>query len=1169
MSRILFIVAVLGLCLAEIPTGAQNDVLRSGFKNPPASAKPRTWWHWVNGNVSKEGITADLEAMKRVGIQEAQLFNVDLGYPEGPAAYLSPKWLDLFHFAVSEAKRLGLEIGFHNSAGWSSSGGPWVSPEHGMQTVVFSEVRIKGDAVLHQKLVQPAAKFNYYKDIAVIAFPTPAGNQRIDELSLKALSGNAFRTHMDPDDKVIERSALVRKADIVDLSSRMSADGTLDWKAPSGDWIILRFGHTPNGTENHPAGSGGRGLECDKMSRFAVDAYWAGGVKPVLDKLGPLVGSSLTNCLIDSYEVGCNNWTVGFAEEFRKRRSYDCITFLPELAGYYVESGEIAERFLWDFRKTVSDLIAENYYGYFRELCHKSGMKFSVEPYGGPFESMKAGASGDVVMGEFWIGNKLFLESPRLAASISHLKGNSIVGAEAFTSFGGWLNHPATLKAVGDQVWAEGVNRFLFHTYIHQPWNIGPGMTFGVYGMEMNRLNTWWEQSRGYMDYVARSQFLLQQGRNVAYILVFTGESAPNDALLRSDIKAFGYDYDQIGPDELALLTVKDGIIYTRSGGPYRRLLLPDSKWATPELLMKIRALAGAGAVISGTKPVKSPGLQGYPDCDVKVAKLADEIWNGNLVSGSSVARPLDMKGLSPDFSASATGSDLNFIHRKVGLDDIYFVSSSQSVRRTELCRFRDAGRKPEFWNPETGKVEDVLVWQNGPGNSTEIPITFDANGSVFVVFRGGSAAHDNQMKSADQITSVKTELGHQILKPLAGLKILKAEYGTFLPEGMVDVTDVLIERMAKGTIRFSADNALAGGDPAAGSLKELRAVYEMDGQRKQLRLQENEHLDIKADKKGFRLIRALYGKFPPGFENVPPKYPIYDFTEKVRDLVAANMLVFPVTDSLFGKATSGDGKKELRLTYLSEGETYRIAVQTGGLVHLELDTPEPRLVRENGVLTWVTPRAGKITYRRSSGLVKTATVTGMPKPVELTGPWELSFPPNLGAPQKTVFPQLISWPLADEEGIRYFSGTAVYRKKFVLKDDLVREGNSLELDLGTVGVIAEVFVNGKNLSVIWKAPFRVELGDVVRKGKNQLEIRVTNLWPNRLIGDARIPDDVKWKNDNPETWPDWLSKPAERDSKRVTFTSHKFWDERSHLTLSGLLGPVMIRSYQHVKLKE
>jgi hypothetical protein len=565
MNRILFVIAAFALCFTVNTTNAQ-DALLSGFKNPPASAKARTWWHWIDGNISKEGITADLEAMKRVGIQEAQIFNVGQGYPEGKVTFLTVEWLECFKFAVTEAKRLGLELGFNNSAGWSSSGGPWVTPENGMQTIVYSETFVSGGKAISQKLEQPKSKFNYYKDIAVIAFPTPKGNQRIPQINLKSLSGDSFLPHADPSDKIVDRASVVDKKKIINLTPMLSVDGKLKWTAPAGDWTILRFGHTPNGTENRPAGLGGRGLEVNKMSRAAIDAYWAGGIQPILDKVGPLVGETLTNCMIDSYEVGCNNWTTGFAEDFKKLRHYDGMIYLPALAGYYVESGEVTERFLWDFRKTVGDLIAENYYKYFSELCHKHGMKFTVEPYGGPFEALKAGSTGDVVMGEFWIGSTSYSESSKLAASISHLKGNSAVGAESFTSIGGYVNHPATMKGIGDYIWTEGVNRFIFHTYVHQPWNRAPGLTFHQYGVEMSRLNTWWEQSYAYMNYLAHSQFLLQAGHSFADVLVFTGEASPNDAMLRADIKALGYDYDQIGPDQLFNLTAKNGRIYSRSG---------------------------------------------------------------------------------------------------------------------------------------------------------------------------------------------------------------------------------------------------------------------------------------------------------------------------------------------------------------------------------------------------------------------------------------------------------------------------------------------------------------------------------------------------------------------------------------------------------------------------
>ncbi|TSJ44383.1 hypothetical protein FO440_09445 [Mucilaginibacter corticis] len=1159
MNRIIFIITILTLCFVR-PTAAQNTLL-AGFKNPPPAAKARTWWHWIDGNVSKEGITADLEAMKRVGIQEAQIVNVGQGYPEGPATYMSPKWLELFRFAVSEAKRLGLEMGFGNSAGWSSSGGPWVTPENAMQTVVYTQTEVTGGNTIHQILPQPNTKFNFYKDIAVIAFPTPKGNQRIDDLALKTLSGDGFKVRLDPSDKIIDNASIIDKSKIIDLTSKMVGE-TLNWEAPAGEWTVIRFGHTPNGTQNRPAGLGGKGLEVDKMSRTALDAYWAGGVQPILDKLGSLVGPTLTNCLIDSYEVGCNNWTEGFREDFKKRRHYDCFTFLPTLAGYYVESGEISERFLWDFRKTIGDLMADNYYGYFSELCHKHGMKFSVEPYGGPFESSKVGATGDIVMGEFWLGNTVYSESPKLAASIAHLNGNTLVGAESFTSTGGWRNHPATMKPVGDHQWTEGVNRIIFHTYVHQPWNLAPGVTFHMYGVEMSRLNTWWEQSHAYMSYLARSQFLLQQGQSTADVLVFSGESSPNDAISRPDIKALGYDYDQIGPDELAGLTAKDGKIYTRTGLQYRLLILPETAWATPELLSKIKELVLGGAVITGPKPVKSPSLQAYPVCDEKVTKLADEIWD-KITTKASVTDVFTKLDLAPDFSGGPTGSDLSFIHRKAGDDDIYFVANPQNESRKEICSFRAPGKKPELWNPETGKTEDILLWKKGPDNTIQIPMTFDPNGSVFVVFRKNSSSPNYH------ITNVKTVLQHQPSKPLLDLKIIKAEYGTFLQDGLVDVTDVLSPLITKDGIHLAADNHLSTSDPAPGSVKELRVAYELGGQRHQLNLLENKQQDIKFNNEEFKLIRAIYGRFPEDVKDMAPKYPVYDVSANINSLINSNKLAFTVTDSLFGvPAAQSNIKRELRLVYSAAGETRKTAIQNGAAAHFEQDTPQPKLVYENGMPSWVTPYNGKIIYTTDAGSVKTTEVKGLPKPIELSGPWKVSFPPNLGAPATATFSKLISWPQSSDEGIRYFSGTATYKKQFVLTKDMIKKGNSVELDLGSVSVIAEVIVNGKNLGVLWTAPFRVDLGNAVHPGKNDLEIRITNLWPNRLIGDAQLPDDMTWTPYVPKVWPEWLlDKNVKRDSKRITFTTWKHWDANSVLQPSGLLGPVLLRTYQHKKL--
>ena len=261
VNKTIFVALLLSLFMSSLE--AQNVSLEKDFKNPPPDAKPQTIWFWINGNVTKKGITADLEAMKNVGIQGAILFNVSLGNPEGVAPYLSPQWLELFNYAALEAQRLELVLGFHNGAGWSSSGGPSITPEYAMQELVYTETIHQGATVFKGNLEQPETKLGFYKDIAVLAFPKPKSDVRIDELEIKTLS-HKVRSHLDPDDKLISDLAVVQKQDIIDLTSKLKRDGTLEWKAPSGEWVILRIGHTPTGELNRFPSDGGRGLECDK-----------------------------------------------------------------------------------------------------------------------------------------------------------------------------------------------------------------------------------------------------------------------------------------------------------------------------------------------------------------------------------------------------------------------------------------------------------------------------------------------------------------------------------------------------------------------------------------------------------------------------------------------------------------------------------------------------------------------------------------------------------------------------------------------------------------------------------------------------------------------------------------------------------------------------------------
>lgn len=1148
-----------------------QDSLFGGFSNPPASTKARTWWHWVDGNITKEGITTDLEAMKRVGIQEAQIFNVSQSLPQGPAIYLSDHWLDLLQFAAQEADRLGMEIAFNNAAGWSNSGGPWVTPEYAMQTVVYSEVKLEGKKTFKGQLPLPPSRLDYYVDIAVLAFPSPEKDQRITDLALKSLSGETFPKHLQPDDQLIDKSAIIRKDQIVNLTSRLSADGQLEWEVPAGNWTILRVGHTPTGAENRPAVLGGKGLECDKMSRKAVDKFWNGGVQPILDRLGALVGKSVVNCLIDSYEVGCNNWTADFKEEFEKRQGYDCISFLPVLAGYYLESGEVSERFLWDFRKNVGDLIVDNYYGYFRKLCNSRGLKFSVEPYGGPYEDIHAGSTGDVVMSEFWLEGDLYLNTQRMVASAAHLNGSPIVGAEAFTSFGGWREHPATLKTRGDILWCEGINRFIFHTYTHQPWNISPGVTFGPYGLDFNRHNTWWEQGKAYMDYLGRSQFLLQHGRTVADVLVFTGESSPNDGIFRADIKALGHDYDQIGTNMLKELSVNDGLIHSPVGGIYKMLVLPDTDWMTPDLIDKIDQLVRAGAIVAGPKPLKSPSLKGYPDCDAKVVSMAERIWDesgkitkGKVITNLSVNEILNELKFAPDFSGRESGFDLSFIHRTSDEADIYFIANPRNISRLENCSFRIIGKYPQIWDPKTGEMREAPVWKEKPDGTTEVPVFLESDGSVFVVFS------NNNCFTPKHIVQFEADLIREELRPLEGLKIIKAEYGQFLPKGLEDATQGVLNLLARGQFDIHSGTYLVDTEPAAGVVKELRIECVVGGERHRFHALEGQSvlIDIKSVDE-IESLRAIYGKFLPNIDFLPPAPQVENVSEILNQMIDSHHLQIQVDDRLIGKNSSETtGLNELRLTYSFEGETCNIKIPEGGKLNLALYVPDAELQSEKGVTTWKTPYAGKLTYTTSTGKTKTKQVQSVPPTIELNESWEVCFPPNQGAPQKELFDTLSSWSVSPKEGIRHFSGTAVYKKNFSIPKNLMKSGYSLELDLGSVRVIAEVIVNGKNLGVIWKAPFTVNLDHAVHEGINELEVRITNLWPNRLIGDEGLPEDSELSGRSIKEWPEWLLNHTERPSKRTTFTTYRHWNKEDHLLPSGLLGPVIIRPFKCINLK-
>jgi len=892
----------------------------------------------MNGVVSKEGITADLEAFKRAGLGGVQ--NEQIGGPnqaliEDPSIQIgNEKWRGLMRFAMDECARLGLSFGTHNCPGWSSSASPAVKVEDSMQKLVWTEVKITGPANPVLKLAQPKVdpRWNYYRDVAVVAIP----DQPVAPL-----------------------------ASVLDLTVKMDARGELHWDAPAGSWSILRFSHTTTGETNAAqAPTSGVGLECDKFSRAAVERYWTGYPTMVLDLAGQNAGTSFTRIEIDSYEAGPQDWTPEMFAEFKQRRGYDLRAWLPALAGKTLESEALTKRFQRDWRQTISDLFADNYYLFMDELARRTpGMNILTEPYTGPFDIATVSGGQSLLACEFWTRPNWGWNTVLPVTSAAHTLGKPLVFGEAFTCWplSAWQDDPHSLKPVGDRAFSEGVNALMLHAAAQNPWpGVKPGMTFGKWGTQFSPGQTWWDNAGAqWFIYLARCQSLLQRGSfagDLCYLLEASGKKAqPRPA---------GYAGDACGERAfLARISTRDGKLVLPDGMSYRVLVLPDSRTMTLPMARKLQQLVRDGAIVVGPKPAEAPSLEDYPACDAEIKKIGEAVWGecdgrtvkehrfgkGMVIWGKSLPDVLHEIQVQPDLQLS-DASGLRWIHRHAGDAEVYFLSNQKEQPAEITASFRIAGRLPELWHPDTGVIEPASHWSSSAGRTTVL-LPLDPVGSVFVVFR----------------------------------------------------------------------------QPANGP---------------------------------------------------------------------------------------GPGLQE--------------------------------------------PSAPTITI------------------LNVDGPWQLRFPPGWGAPAQVSLPKLISWTDHEDEGVKYFSGTATYEKEIEMPAGFISPGCSVALDLGEVKNIATVEVNGTNCGILWKPPFRADLTHILKPGKNWLKIGITNLWPNRMIGDEHQPDDTErgppfrylYAPGRPiigqmlAQVPPWLVEGKPRPSwGRYTFVSFKFFTKDSPLLPSGLLGPVTLQS--------
>ncbi len=1083
---------IFGTMLAAGQAQGQDDPLLQGFKDPPDSARPRVWWHWMNGNVTREGIKADLEWMKRAGVAGFQNFDAGLETPQVVGKrliYMAPEWKDAFKYAAELADKLGLEMAIAGSPGWSESGGPWVTPAQAMKKYVWSELRLEGGRPFSGILPKPpsstgryqnqgerhigygegskAAPPEFYADSAVVAYRAPADDRTMAELGaavtssggsfdLAALSdgdlgktvllpaapaggkawimvefphpqtvfgltliadgvnrgkgaaapelevsndgghfsriatvpGGArtisfpgvtarfFRvgivTPAAPDaasvkpgetsglavaELVLHPAAVVNRfqdkaafsaavniydmttpdvpaadavasGDVIDLTSRMKSDGRLDWTPPAGRWVVIRFGCSLTGARNSPASPEATGLEVDKMSRAHVKSYFNNYLDQYKNTVGPLMGKrGLQYVITDSWEAGVANWTDGMIAEFAGRRGYDMRPWLPVLAGRVVGSAEKSDRFLWDFRKTLAELTAENHYDQLGDILHERGMGRYTESHESGraliADGMEVKRRADIPMSAMWIDapgkpSRGGEADVRESASVAHIYGQNLAAAESLTAArNGWQYSPETLKSTADRLLANGLNRFVIHTSVHQPVDDKvPGLGLGIFGQWFNRHETWAESARPWTTYLARSCYLLQQGKFTADIAYFYGEDSNITAMYREKLPDVpeGYNFDFVNADALLhRLTAANGRMTTETGMSYRVLALaPNSRHMSLAVLRRIRDFVNAGVTVVGPRPVDSPSLA---DDQAEFQAIAKELWGGagnggaRVDGGRSLGQALASLGEQPDFDYARPRADtkLNFVHRRLADGDVYWVGNTNNRPEILDAVFRVEGKAPEIWHPVTGKVEPASYRTSG--GRTTVPLRLEPWDAVFVVFR----------KAAD---------------------------GT------------------SRSLPLPAESVLAS----------------------------------------------------------------------------------------------------------------------------------------------------------------------------VTGPWDIAFQDGRGAPASIRADALGDWKDNPDPGVKYFSGTATYTKALEAPAEWFKNGARLWLDLGDVKNIAGISINGRDLGVLWKTPFRIDVTEALRPGTNAVEIKVTNLWVNRLIGDKQ---------------------PGV--TKRYTYTAVEFYSADSPLLSSGLIGPVTV----------
>ncbi len=533
-----------------------------------------------------------------------------------------------------------------------------------------------------------------------------------------------------------EAGEAIQLTNVIDVTDRVDDNGVLTWKAPKGDWKIYRFGYTLTGKENHPASPEATGLEVSKIDRKAFTDFLEYYLNTYQEATGGLMGErGLHYLLIDSYEAGWETWCARMPQEFEQRHGYNLMPWLPVLTGEIIGSGEQSEEFLYDWRTTIGELIQECMYENAARIAREHGMETYFESHENGrlylADGMSVKRQADIPMAAMWTipkgakadnSNASMAESDiRESASVAHLYGKPLVATESLTangmSGGAYSYYPGNLKATADLEMSCGTNRFVIHESAHQPVDDKkPGLGLMVYGQWFNRHETWAEMAKAWTDYLARSSYLLQQGRNVADVLYYYGEDDVITSLFAHEHPAIppGYNFDYLNKEALLDLIAYDGEHFvTPSGNQYSVLVVSEKcRHMSEAVQAKLAALQQQGATVidEKTRPKEMPLLEIQPDV------------------------------------MTADMSNLRYVHRTTADSEIYWLNNRAAAARACDVSFRVSGLEPTLWHPETGEIEEVSYEMSD--TQTTVHLDMLPEDAFFVVFQGKTR---NKLKSVPE----------------------------------------------------------------------------------------------------------------------------------------------------------------------------------------------------------------------------------------------------------------------------------------------------------------------------------------------------------------------------------------------------------------------------------